>query len=86
MIEASPSIAELARRCSESSREFFECLGADLDRRRDALSASLEARRLARQPRGLQSASHATDESTDPALSESPESLQVPDLLGDRKP
>jgi hypothetical protein len=43
-----PSIGELARRCSESSRLCFEEMGQDLDRRAGAALAGIEAARRAR--------------------------------------
>jgi len=57
-----PSIAELARRCSESLRQHSEAAGQELDRRMGAALAVIRERRLLPSPLPSQSASGLSGE------------------------
>ncbi|MGB6675381.1 MAG: hypothetical protein WBE44_01695 [Terriglobales bacterium] len=61
-MKTNPSIAELARQCSESWHLLFERLGADLDCKMGAFLGSRKARRQYPPSPQQQSATHVDDE------------------------
>src|SRR5579863_9336529 len=73
-----PSIGELARRCSRLWTELFEGLGADLDRRTDAFLENRRARSSAQSCRPAQVSTDAGDSSRLPAASSFQESRREP--------
>ena len=69
-----PSVAELARRCSESSHQLYEEMGLDLDRRVGAALAAVQARRSAQSQPPVQLSNCADGMNTPEGRAASPES------------